>query len=450
MTDDGRPGSRSERHQRGRAKGRRAEDASSPRTVPSGPPFVPVIEPLRPPPARSERRADQRADKRRRRTRASLALIVVGALIAGGLGWAIYQRQKTKPPVANVIPARSQRTVLLQVPAPSGDALAAALLVTDTTSTDGVVLLVPSRMLSQVPGFGAAPFGEALKLGGDQGPLLSQDALANQLGVIIDESWAVSAAALAGLVDAVGGVDVLVDVDLPGGEASSNITLRQGQQVLPGPEAAAFATYGVPGQPELGRLTRFQQVLRGVLDKLVATPLQSTAIPRPVADSLNQLAKAQAAQQLSYKVLPVTDIDNGSDLETTRLDPAQLAPVLEVLAASVPANEFRPNNRVVIFNGAGNPAVGQSVTRRLNAAGFRVEKTGNADNFNYERSQILIFDSGDRAVAAGEAVASALGLSADQVEMSVEEQDVADVFVTVGSDYAAGPPAGSVSPSVGP
>lgn len=445
MSDE-RPGSRSERHQRGRGKASRGEAAA-----PAGQTRVPIIEPLRPEPPRSSRRADARAGKRRRRTRIALSLVVVLGLIAGGVTWRLNQSRRPETAKREVAKARTQRTLLLQIPAPAGAALVSVLLVTDAEAGAGAVVLVPTRMLSQVPGFGSAVFGEALKLGGDDGPQLAKDTLTNQLGVIVDESWVVTASALGSLVDAVGGVDVAVDVDLPGDATSSDVALRQGQQNLRGTEAAAFATYGVTGQPELGRLNRLQLVLAGVLDKLAQAPVQTTIIPGPVADALRLLATARAAQQLSYKVVPVTDVDSGSDQETTRIDSAPLAElVASVLAGSVPANEFRPDNRVVVFNGVGNPAVGQSVTRRLNAAGFVIEKTSNADNFNYSQSQVLIFDSGDRAVARGEAVAVALGLSVDVVEASEDQQDVADVIVTIGADYLSAAASGSVSPSVAP
>jgi hypothetical protein len=170
-----------------------------------------------------------------------------------------------------------------------------------------------------------------------------------------------------------------------------------------------------------------------------------------IAETLRRLAEARAAQKLTYTVVPVTDIDNGSDEETTRVDPEQLtALVAAELAGSVPANEFRPDNRVVVRNGVGTTGIGQSVTRRLNAAGFSVVQTGNADNFNYKTTQVLIFDSSDRSVSEGEAVAAALGLSADTVEVSDVEQSVADVIVTIGADYTPSGSAGSSSPGVGP
>ena len=451
MSEGPRPGSRSERHQRRGARGRR-ESAGGPPAADRQ--RVPVIEPLRPEPARSERRAQQRVGRRRQRTRISIALVVVIALVVAAAGAAIYRRHRKAATTSPHVKARTQRTLLLEIPSPDGDAIASALFATDPATGNASIVLVPARMLSQVPGFGSASFGEALKFGGAQ---LANDTLANQLGVIIDDGWVATQADLAALVDGVAGVDVEVDTELPGGKESSDVVLRPGQQHLGGQAAAAFATYGIPGQPELGRLTRFQLVLAALLDKLPKKAAQITPLvpvpkrqagstatrPDAIAQSLQLLAQARAVQQLTYKPIPVIDIDNGSDTETTRADPDQLAALVQAdLAGSVPANDFRPDNRIVVRNGVGTAGVGQSVTRRLNAAGFSVVQTGNADNFDYKLSQVLIFDSGDRAVSEGEAVAAALGLLADRVEVSVDQQSVADVIVTIGADYVPTPPAG--------
>jgi LCP family protein required for cell wall assembly len=419
--------------------------------------MAPVIEPLRPEPPRTARRAEQRGDRRRRRRRIIGAIVVVAVLAAVAIAVTRYRRHDGSGSAAPAAKPRTQQTMLLQIPGATGEAVASALFVTDSASANASLVLVPSRVLSQVPGYGSASFGEALKLGG---PQLSQDTLANQLGIIVDSNWLVTQDQLAALVDAVGGVDVNVDVDLPGGSESSNVVLSQGQQHLSGQAAAAYAVYSVPDKPELGRLTRLQAVLVGVLDALPKTsaeisplvPATPSGPPRAtVADTLRRLAEAKAAEKLSYKVVPVTDIDNGSDEETTRIDADQLAALIgSDLAGSVPPNAFRPDNRVVVRNGVGTAGIGQTVTRRLNAAGFSVVQTGNAENFNYKTTQVLIFDSGDRAVSEGEAVAAALGLSADTVEVSDVEQSVADVIVTVGADYAPTGSTGSGSPGVGP
>lgn len=452
MTEGPRPGSRSERHLPRRERRRARRAAEAPAAAPAAP-MPPVIEALRPEPPRSARRAQQRVGRRRRLGRGVLvALLVVAIVGAAGTAFLVLRNRDAAGDGGKSAPTRTQSTLLVQIPGPTtGDAVASALLVTDPAAASGSVILVPSRMLSQIPGHGSSVFGEALALGGVQ---LSQDALANQLGVVVDRAWLLKTAELAALVDSMGGVEVEVDVDLPGGPQSSEVVLRPGRQLLGGAAAAAFATYGLEGQPELGRLTRFQVVLVAVLDKLPKTAPEIAQLlagapgtAAPVAESLRLLAAARAVQKLAYKVIPVTDIDSGSDEETTRVDPDQLAALVAAeLAPSVPPNAFRPENEVVVRNGVGTAGLGQSVTRRLNAVGFVVVQSGNADTFGYARSQVAIFDSTEESVQRGEAVAAALGLTPEAVEVSDLQQSVADVIVTIGADYSEGPARASVGP----
>ncbi|MEP7055395.1 MAG: LCP family protein [Actinomycetota bacterium] len=453
MTNGPLPGSRSERHESRRARKRRADAVAA-----SARPMTPVIEALQPDPARTVRRAEQRGGRRRRRRRILAALLAVAALVAATLGATTYRRHHDKSSAPAAVKSRTQRTLLLQIPGPDNEANASALFVTDPAGGAASMILVPSRVLSHVPGYGSGVFGDALKLGGMQ---LSKDTLTNQLGVIVDDTWLLPQAALAAFVDSVGGVDVTVDVELPGGPESSGVALLQGPQHLDGPSAAAYATYGVAREPELGRLTRLQVVLAGVLDKLPKTvagitPLlpaadASSSSPKILAESLSSLAQAKAAQKLSYKAVPVIDIDNGSDEETTRIDSDQLAAIVASdLAGSVPPNAFRPDNRVVVYNGVGTAGLGQIVTRRLNVAGFNVVQTGNATSFDNSPSRVTVFQQSVRATSEGAAVAAALGLPDDAVEVSDTEQDVADVIVTVGADFVASVSTGTSSPSVGP
>lgn len=383
-------------------------------------------------------------------------LVVVLVLVGAGAAYRVFRPDNALPAATPPVKVRTQHTLLLQIPAANGDAIASALLVTDRATSQASIVLIPSRFVTQIPGYGSAVFGEALRFGG---PLLSKETLANQIEIIVDDALLLSPEALAALVDSVGGVTVDVDVDLPGGDESSKITLPAGQdQHLAGPQAAAFAMYGVDGQPELGRLSRVQAVLTGVLDQLVANGVEidsviptSAATPTAtVTESLRLLAKAREAQTLSYQVIPVSDIDVGDDSETTRIDTAQLTPMIAAeLAGSVPLNEFRPDNRVIVFNGVGTAGIGQSVTRKLNAVGFRVVKTSNAEAFDVKTTQVLIFDNSDRTVRLGEAVARALGLAEDAVEVSDITQDAAEVLIYVGADYVADGSAATVSPGVG-
>jgi hypothetical protein len=319
------------------------------------------------------------------------------------------------------------------------------LIAQDATAGTASLVLIPSRLVTQFPGFGDGVFGDALKLGG---PQLAADTLANKLEVQVDDTWVLTRDGLETLVDAVGPVSVDVDVDVKpttGGDGTP--VLSPGVQQLGGEAASGFALFGVPEENELDRVARLQLVLDGVLDKLPATAQEIAAQlptgdaskstdPARVAEALRLLGAARRAGSLNYVALPVLDIDTGSDTKNYRLDQKGVAALQAGdLAGSVPPNEWRPENRVVVRNGVGTAGLGQSVTRRLNTGGFVVVESGNADEFGFAQTVVEVFDSGERAMAAGRAVAALLGMSDEVVEVSNVEQSVADVIVTVGADY---------------
>lgn len=458
------PGSRSERHQRRRKTGGRTTDGSAPprtpHTLPSRsstapgtatrgavvPP--PVIEPLRPEPPRRARRSGQRADRRVRRRRIltvvgsalGVVLLVVAAVFAVDRLRGDAKGEGTKP--------RTQRTVLLQIPADDGTAQVGALIATDPETGRAAVMLLPSRVLTEVPGHGDTTFGRALALGGAD---LSRDTLANLMGVIVDGTWTLTAPGLQAMVDEVGGVIVDVDADVTRKDKDgvTEVLLKAGaQQTLDGESAVRFATFVAPDEQELARLPRLQAVLEGLVERLPKTAPAVSALlpgtagsvasvpPATLAEQLMALADARRREAMSPAVLPVSEVDAGGEQVTYRLEQVELDNLVQKdFAGSVPENPFGSKNRVLIRNGVGTAGLGQSVTRKLLPAGFRVVGTGNAPTFDHEKTVVLVFDSADEDVELGQRVAEVLGVSDDAVQLSDIDQTVADVIVIIGRDY---------------
>ncbi len=88
--------------------------------------------------------------------------------------------------------------------------------------------------------------------------------------------------------------------------------------------------------------------------------------------------------------------------------------------------------RVILYNGAGKPGVAGVAARALIKAGFRIVDTGNADRFDYATTQVILY-SGDPADAIR--VRDILGTGS--VSRRTQSQDIADVIVIIGRDYAS-------------
>lgn len=89
------------------------------------------------------------------------------------------------------------------------------------------------------------------------------------------------------------------------------------------------------------------------------------------------------------------------------------------------------DNRVIILNGSGLPGVARKAADSLIGKGFKIIDVKNADNFNYERTQILIYNE-NKAGAAKE-VKNLIGPGA--IIAKSTPQDVADIVLILGKDF---------------
>ena len=392
------------------------------------------------------RRAERQRAKQLKRRKRGLAGGAVIALVAIAVGTGIFAFAKHQQNKGSSEPKRTQRTLLLEIADAKGAMAAGALLAYDKPEKTGAVVLLPSRVIAEVPGRGTAPFGQALSLGG---PRVSQEALADLMGITVDGSWVLSRDAFASLVDRLGGVQVTVDTDVLANAAGGTkvVIVRAGSQRLAGTAAVAYATYLAPGEGELARLPRLQEVLDALAVSAKAKGQAAVAAavgglgagaqlnrpPSEVAELLVGLPDADVTED----TLPVHDIDTGG-ATAYGIDPVGLRTLVDnALAESVPASARNGNNRVLVQNGVGTPGIGESVRRRLDKAGFRYRAGGNVPGFTFRTkpSVVLIKDATQDSITLGQRVASALGLPASAVHTDPQGQSVADVIVIIGSDY---------------
>jgi anionic cell wall polymer biosynthesis LytR-Cps2A-Psr (LCP) family protein len=373
---------------------------------------------------------------------AIVAAIVV-AVVAVGVATHVGKKNKGAP-------VRTQTTLLLQVRGPDGSAIDTALLAHDPSTSRGVMLFVPSRVIADIPGQGERPFGSALIVGP---PSLSQATVADLVGVTVDGDIVFTEAAFAQFIDRLGGilVDVKrqVTVRLPNG--TRRVIVAPGaEQHLSGAAAVAYATY-LPGGPagELLRLAQLEDVLNGVLAKattaqIVAVALQGvrigvqTTMPVPaVADLLFGLAKDAPNDAVDYHSLDVKLVDTGGPPSFTLDRPKVLAFVRQSLAASIPKGLLSGGNTVRIENGVGTPQLGLTTRARLFKAGFVYLDGGNVPGFPFRNapSAVIVKSASQADIDRGYAVARALGLPASDVHLPRFAQTVADVIVALGRDY---------------
>jgi len=400
-------------------------------------------------------RAAERARRRsliRRRVLFGLAgvgavVTVVAVVVALTGGVVIPGRDGNDAPQRVTTGPVAQRTMLVQVTGVDGVATASALV--GVGAQVHSVVLIPSGVLVEVPGTGTLPLGETTTLPEPSSP---SQALTDLLGVRIDDSWVLTAQALAALVDAVGGVRATVDTDVVRTDADGGevVVVRPGNQELRGSAAAAYATYLGDGEPEQARLARFDDVFTAVAGGLpqdsaaVAAVIEglgdgsrSTLDAAGLADRLGMLRAATADESLVSDVLPVTEYDTGGGAATYGIDSGQVAAMMRArFPGALQTDRSGSVLRVLVENGVGTPGLVEQARSKLVTAGFRFVNGGNAADFTGEPSSVIIPDGTESRVRQGQRVAAALGLPASSIATSDRGQTVADVIVILGSDFA--------------
>ena len=216
--------------------------------------------------------------------------------------------------------------------------------------------------------------------------------------------------AFSGLVDAVGGVVADVDVDVvveqPDGTEVVVVPAGKGR-TLQGPQAAAYATYLAPGEPEEARMARFAQVLRLVVAKLpqdaskveaiftgLGASSRATVPTAQIAAFFLRLNADVLADDVVYRNLPVKAIQDGGTPTSYTVDPeANAAMVAELFPDA--ARKPGPNSkvRVLVQNGVGSPGLNAQARQQILDAGYTFVNGGNAATLGQTTTAIVVPDT---------------------------------------------------------
>lgn len=90
------------------------------------------------------------------------------------------------------------------------------------------------------------------------------------------------------------------------------------------------------------------------------------------------------------------------------------------------------DGKVVVRNGNGKSGVGDKVASKLTDAGYKVTDTGNAESFNYKTTLVVYMNSGDKDEA--QAIADTIG-GAQIKQNDGSYSTKGDFLVIIGSDY---------------
>ena len=353
----------------------------------------------------------------------------------------------TPQPTPSPTAFAEQRTLLIQV-RNDADLGADNMVAGVGGGLPAAQLLVPSRLIVDVPGAGQQTLGQSARL---LDRSASQDALSDLLALRIDGTLSLARLALAGMVDFVGGITVDVDQPITVTDEETQVetvVVPAGTQTLDGNQAATYALAWLPDEPEAARLARYSQVMTATISGLpddalrieqmltsLGASARTTTTTQAVASFLLQMRGSILEGGQQVRVLPTTDIEAGETLAVVRVDLVAAESVISSLLPQAMLTGADSNPRVLVQNGVGTPGLGASARDRLVGAGMVYINGGNAEQFDQPTTLVIVEDATTESLSLGATIAEALGVPSTSVQVAEDGQNVADVVVILGADF---------------
>jgi hypothetical protein len=391
---------------------------------------------------------------RRRIIEAALGVVLLlaaGSLAVSSSGRPVSVTPPAPSPTQSVAPtqpiAPTQSTLLIELRGDTGTGVADVVTGVGGPADRAIWVTIDPRLEVEVPGTGAVSLGSAAVIPGLE---TTRRAISDLVGVRIDGTWTLGRLALAGLIDAVGGVTIDVPdlVVLTPGNTTAKIMIPAGVNRLEGAVAALYVTTLEPGETEAGRIARAASVLNQLIMSLPIDPVRI----RQILGSLGALSQTDlSADQLSnYLARMRSDMVSASFVQ----QPLPTFPIIlskpplvrldvvnseKLIALFLPLAVRRPGPdspiRVLVQTGIGTPGLTGGVSDRLAAVGLAYVNGRAAASFGFVASQVLVPDGSAESRGWGDSVAKALALPAWDVRVVGHPIVGGDVQVIIGADY---------------
>jgi LCP family protein required for cell wall assembly len=294
-------------------------------------------------------------------------------------------------------------------------------------------LAIPRDSRVYVPGVGVRRVNEAHSFGGLP---LTLDTVELLLGLPFDYYMEVDVPGLAGLLDAVGGIDLEVEKRMYYRDRAGGLTidLQPGFQHLDGQSAVGYVRFRHDARGDLGRIDRQRKFIRAALRQLFSSRNMPRIreLARTFVDTVNTNLTVQ-------DMLALKKIVEQTDVEAIRMATLPGAPrlidgasMLELDADQVQHAVDRilwgQGTSLVLLNGTTVGGLAARTAERLEERGYEVLEVGNAEE---RTATTLILDHRANARRAAR-VADVLGVGS--VSAAPDGSNPADVTVILGED----------------
>jgi polyisoprenyl-teichoic acid--peptidoglycan teichoic acid transferase len=318
------------------------------------------------------------------------------------------------------------------------------LLVADRAEPLAATVSIPRDLWVTIAGgYGQERINAALELGG---PAAAKSTVGAVLGQPVDHYALIGLQGVRDVVDAVGGVDIVVDEPIHDAAYPTDdygiitIDIPAGRQHMDGETALEYARTRHQDS-DFGRAGRQQRVLAAVRSALL-NPLNWWRLPAVAAAGARWVQTD--VSPLDASAVAAALMRAGGDPDRLVIDTQLTQPIIGADGAYLlqPTPALKPAvarflrtapTSVEVLNGAGVPGAARAAADRLAGQGFAVERVGNAA----APQPRTTLSARPAARSTAEALARALGLPADRVSTAPDLPANVDVQVVVGGDLAA-------------
>jgi LCP family protein required for cell wall assembly len=348
------------------------------------------------------------------------------------------------------------------------------LLSIDPATDSAAMLSIPRDLWTTIPGFGESRINTAHLLGDAHdypggGVALAKKTVWHTFGVPVHYYVRINFTGFEKLVDAVGGLTIDVeepihDEEYPDGSYGTMVVdIPAGLQQMDGQTALQYAR-SRHGSDDFDRMARQQAVIMAARDKALSLDIPISRIPKLLelaGDTVKtdltleeMIALAKIAKRIDRSAIEHSVIDDS--MTTTVITPenwmVEVADwekvqtlVEELFPSPVPSAAPTPSlsesrlqaekARIVLQNGTLVPGLAQKTELLLREEGFDVVHYENADRFDYKSTTFVSYSDKPYTL---DALATALGVDADEVFEEESSPADIDIRVILGRDYAQG------------
>ena len=263
---------------------------------------------------------------------------------------------------------------------------------------DALILSIPRDTRVEIPGRGMDKINHAYAFGGES---LISEAVSSFLDVPIHFYAVVDFNGFVYIIDELGGVEIDVEkemhyVDKAGGV---EINLHPGKQILDGEKALQYIRFRYDKLGDLGRIKRQQKLALAVIKKMINFD-SITKIPQ-ISEGMKGYIETNI--EARYTVA-LANLFRGVNQEKFRIETVQSKPVyiegisylepnVEEVQQRVKSLIYSKNSgmKVEVLNGNSMMGIAHKIAQDLELQGFEIVNVGNADNFNYQQTKIIVY-----------------------------------------------------------